>query len=97
VPVAITGVVLNIAFPAVSGVGGPPPWLQAVSMVVLAGGVVIWAWSVASILTRVRVGEFVTTGPYALVKHPLYNAVALLVLPWLGSCSTAGSERFSAS
>jgi protein-S-isoprenylcysteine O-methyltransferase Ste14 len=23
-------------------------------------------------------------GPYALVKHPLYTGVALLVLPWVG-------------
>lgn len=36
------------------------------------------------ILTKVRAGELVTTGPYSLVKHPLYMSVALLVLPWLG-------------
>ena len=36
------------------------------------------------ILTKVRAGELVTTGPYWLVKHPLYTSVALLVLPWLG-------------
>lgn len=56
----------------------------AVSAVVLAVGVVVWAWSVLLILTRVRAGELVTTGPYSLVKHPLYTSVALLVLPWLG-------------
>jgi protein-S-isoprenylcysteine O-methyltransferase Ste14 len=26
----------------------------------------------------------ITTGPYAVVKHPLYTNVALLVLPWIG-------------
>jgi protein-S-isoprenylcysteine O-methyltransferase Ste14 len=36
------------------------------------------------ILTRVPRGELITTGPYALVKHPLYTAVAFLVLPWIG-------------
>jgi hypothetical protein len=36
------------------------------------------------ILTKVRAGELVTTGPYSLVKHPLYTSVALLALSWLG-------------
>ena len=57
---------------------------RSVSAVVLAVGVVVWAWSVVLILTKVRAGELVTTGPYSLVKHPLYTSVALLVLPWLG-------------
>ncbi len=42
------------------------------------------AWSVFLILTKARAGELVTTGPYSLVRHPLYTSVALLVLPWLG-------------
>ncbi len=83
-PFVIAGVALNIAFPAAFGVGGPPLWLQVLSALVLAAGVVIWAWSVLLILTKVRAGELVTTGPYSLVKHPLYASVALLVLPWLG-------------
>jgi len=83
-PFALVGVPLNIAFPEAFSVGGPPPWLQAVSAVALAAGVVVWAWSVLLILTKVRAGELVTTGPYSLVKHPLYTSVALLVLPWLG-------------
>jgi protein-S-isoprenylcysteine O-methyltransferase Ste14 len=83
-PFVLIGVVLNIAFPETFSVAGPPPWLQAVSAFVLAAGVVVWAWSVLLILTKVRAGELVTTGPYSLVKHPLYTSVALLVLPWLG-------------
>jgi protein-S-isoprenylcysteine O-methyltransferase Ste14 len=83
-PFVLVGVALNIAFPAAFSVGGPPPWLQAVSAFVLAAGVAVWAWSVLLILTKVRAGELVTTGPYSLVKHPLYTSVALLVLPWLG-------------
>ena len=83
-PFALVGVALTIAFPKAFDVGGPPPWLQALSGAVLAVGVVVWAWSVLLILTKARAGELVTTGPYALVKHPLYTAVALLVLPWLG-------------
>lgn len=83
-PFLVVGVALNIAFPAAFRVGGPPPWLAVLSVVLLAAGVIVWAWSVALILTRVRAGELVTTGPYAVAKHPLYTAVALLVLPWVG-------------
>jgi protein-S-isoprenylcysteine O-methyltransferase Ste14 len=75
---------LNIAFPSAFSVGGPPPALRLVSVVILAVGVAVWAWSVFLILTKVPRGELITTGPYAVVKHPLYAAVALLVLPWLG-------------
>ncbi len=80
----LAGIAFNIVFPETFSVGGPPPWLQAVSAFVLAVGVVVWAWSVLLIVTKVRAGELVTTGPYSLVKHPLYTSVALLVLPWLG-------------
>ena len=83
-PFVLAGVAFNIVFPEAFSVGGPPPWLQAVSAVVLAVGVAVWAWSVLLIVTKVRAGELVTTGPYSLVKHPLYTSVALLVLPWLG-------------
>jgi protein-S-isoprenylcysteine O-methyltransferase Ste14 len=83
-PFMLAGAGLNIVFPEAFSVGGPPPWLQAVAAFVLAVGVVVWAWSVLLILTKVRAGDLVTTGPYSLVKHPLYTSVALLVLPWLG-------------
>jgi protein-S-isoprenylcysteine O-methyltransferase Ste14 len=83
-PFLVVGVLLNLAFPEVFRVGGPPLWLAVVSAGLLALGVLVWAWSVVLILTKVRTGELVTFGPYAVVKHPLYTAVALLVLPWLG-------------
>lgn len=83
-PFLIVGVILNVAYPALFDVGGPPTALRVVSIAVLAIGVAIWAWSVVLIATRVPRRELITSGPYALVKHPLYTAVALLVLPWLG-------------
>lgn len=83
-PFLIAGLVLNIAYPALFDVGGPAVVLGVVSAAVLAVGVVIWAWSVVLILTHVPKGQLITHGPYAVVKHPLYTAVALLVLPWLG-------------
>ena len=47
-------------------------------------GVIAWAWSVILILTLVPKHELITTGPFALAKHPLYTGVGLLVLPWAG-------------
>lgn len=83
-PFLIVGLILNITYPSAFSVGGPPPALRAVSIVGLLAGIAIWAWSVALILSRVPRGVLMTSGPYAVVKHPLYTAVALLVLPSIG-------------
>lgn len=83
-PFLIAGVVLNILRPSLFSVGGPPVALQVLSIVVLVPGVAIWLWSAALILIEVPRQKLITGGPYALVKHPLYTAVALLVLPWFG-------------
>jgi protein-S-isoprenylcysteine O-methyltransferase Ste14 len=83
-PFVIVGVILNVLYPALFSVGGPSAALRIVSVVILAAGVTVWAWSVYLILTKVPRGELITNGPYALVKHPLYTGVALLVLPWVG-------------
>jgi protein-S-isoprenylcysteine O-methyltransferase Ste14 len=83
-PFVVVGLSLGVAFPSFFDVGGPPPALAAVSVVVLIVGVTIWIWSVVLILTKVPRGELITSGPYSLMKHPLYTSVALLVLPWIG-------------
>jgi protein-S-isoprenylcysteine O-methyltransferase Ste14 len=76
--------VLNILAPSVFDVGGPSAVLKAVSIIMLIPGVTIWAWSVILVLTKVPKKELITNGPYALVKHPIYTGVSLLVLPWAG-------------
>lgn len=83
-PVLTIGVVLNILFPSWFSVGGPPTVLRVISVILLIPGVIIWIWSVVLILTKVPQNKLITGGPYALVKHPLYTGVSLLVLPWLG-------------
>ena len=83
-PFLAVGIALDVVYPAAFAVGGPPRWLALTSAVVLAVGVLGWGWSVVLVLTRMRAGELVTSGPYAVVAHPLYTAVALLVLPWVG-------------
>ena len=83
-PFLVVGLVLNILFPSWFDVGGPSTVQKVISIIILVPGVVIWAWSVILILTDVPKKKLITTGPYALVKHPLYTSVALLVLPWVG-------------
>jgi protein-S-isoprenylcysteine O-methyltransferase Ste14 len=83
-PFLVIGLVLSLAFPSAFSVGGPVDALRTISIIVLVPGVMIWIWSVALILTKVPAGELITSGPYAVVKHPLYTGVALLVLPWAG-------------
>jgi len=83
-PFLMVGTAINILKPAWFDIGGPPFPLLIVSLVIMIPGIITWAWSVLLILTRIPQKELITHGPYALVKHPLYTGVALLVLPWLG-------------
>jgi protein-S-isoprenylcysteine O-methyltransferase Ste14 len=83
-PFIVAGITLNILFPQFFSVGGPAGTLKWISLAILVPGIVIWIWSVVLILVKVPRHELITGGPYALVLHPLYTGVALLVLPWLG-------------
>jgi protein-S-isoprenylcysteine O-methyltransferase Ste14 len=106
-PFLVVGVVANVLWPSFFSVGGPSEALRLFSIAMLIPGVVLWIWSVVLILTKVPRGELITSGPYALVKHPLYTSVALLVLPsvgfllntWLGALIGAvlyiGSRRYA--
>lgn len=83
-PFIVIGLILNFLFPHFFSVGGPTDSLKTVSFIILFFGIIIWLWSVVLILIKVPKKELITYGPYALNKHPIYNGVAFLVLPWLG-------------
>jgi protein-S-isoprenylcysteine O-methyltransferase Ste14 len=83
-PFLVAGITLNVLFPQFFRVGGPTDTLRWVSAALLVPGVICWIWSVVLILKKVPRHELITTGPYAIVLHPLYTGVALLVLPWAG-------------
>ena len=83
-PFVIVGFFVQIVDPTLLAIDGSTQPTRAVAIFVLTVGVLIWAWSVGLILSRVPKGQLITTGPYAVVKHPLYTSVGLLVLPALG-------------
>ena len=83
-PFVIVGFIVQIVNPALLAVDATAGPTRAIVIFLLTAGVLIWAWSVGLILSRVPKGELITTGPYAIVKHPLYTSVGLLVLPSLG-------------
>jgi len=81
-PFLILGLGLNIAIPSLFRVTSIA--LRIISVIILIPGIAVWIWSAALILTRIPKKELITSGPYSVVKHPLYTGVALLVLPWIG-------------
>ena len=83
-PVIVVGFVVQLAAPSLLAIDVSSGPVRAIAVFVLTIGVLAWAWSVGLILSRVPKGELITTGPYAIVKHPLYTSVGLLVLPSLG-------------
>ena len=88
-PFLIAGIILNLLFPHFFRVGGPALWLTSVSVAILITGIVIWIWTIVLILTKIPRKKLITSGPYSIVRHPLYTGVALLVLPWIGIlCNT---------
>ncbi|MFZ2340643.1 MAG: isoprenylcysteine carboxylmethyltransferase family protein [Bacteroidales bacterium] len=82
-PFLIAGITLNILSPRFFQVGGPGNTLKWISVAIVVPGVIIWIWSVVLMLVKVPRHKLITTGPYALMLHPLYTGVALLVLPWI--------------
>jgi protein-S-isoprenylcysteine O-methyltransferase Ste14 len=82
-PFAALGIVANILRPGWFSLGFGTGGVVA-GIVLLAVGVPTWLSSVALILIRVPQKKLITTGPFAVVLHPLYASVALLVIPGLG-------------
>jgi protein-S-isoprenylcysteine O-methyltransferase Ste14 len=83
-PLLIPGVIFNILFPNIFFIGGPFPLLKVFSTIVLVSGIIIWGWSVLLVLINVPQKKLITSGPFSFIKHPLYTAVALLIIPSLG-------------
>jgi protein-S-isoprenylcysteine O-methyltransferase Ste14 len=82
-PFAVVGIVANVLRPSWFTLGFGTGGMIA-AIILLAIGVPTWLSSVALILIRVPQKKLITTGPFAVMKHPLTTSVALLVVPGLG-------------
>jgi protein-S-isoprenylcysteine O-methyltransferase Ste14 len=82
-PFAAVGIVVNVIRPSWFAMRLGIPGVVA-GAVLLAAGVPLWLISAAQILIFVPKGKLITTGPFALMLHPLYTSVALLVIPACG-------------
>jgi protein-S-isoprenylcysteine O-methyltransferase Ste14 len=82
-PCAAIVIAANILWPRVFSLGFGPGGLVA-GIVLLVVGVPAWISSAVLVLVRVPQKKLITTGPFAVVLHPLYTSVAILVIPGLG-------------
>ncbi len=82
-PFAAAALAANVAWPEIFRVRlGATGTALGIAMLTL--GVPLWLTSVAQILVFVPNGKLITRGPFALMLHPLYTSVALLVIPGAG-------------
>ncbi len=80
---AAAAIAANLVWPSVFRLGAGPAG-RVIGIVLLAVGVPLWITSVVQILVNVPLKRLITTGPFALMLHPLYTCVALLVIPGCG-------------
>ncbi|MFH1888010.1 MAG: isoprenylcysteine carboxylmethyltransferase family protein [Pseudomonadota bacterium] len=59
----------------------PPAVTFIIGGLLLAVGVPLWLWCAAIVLKGFPQGRLFTSGPYACMRHPLYAAFILFLLP----------------
>ncbi len=79
----IFGFILYFIFPSLLSIP-KSNLLHFFGLLLLILGLIVCLWSQILILIKVPKKQLITKGPYALMKHPLYTGVSLLVLPGLG-------------
>ncbi len=82
-PFLVVGVVANVLWPGVFALGFGMGGVIA-GIVLLVIGVPVWLTGVGQVLVNVPKKRLITTGPFAVLLHPMYTSVSLLVFPGLG-------------
>jgi protein-S-isoprenylcysteine O-methyltransferase Ste14 len=66
------GVILGLIWPLTFGWDGPWPLVVGLVLVVVGVGTMIWATGAAGRVLLADPDQLVTTGPYAISRHPMY-------------------------
>ena len=82
-PFAAVGITANVLWPSAFHLGLGTMGL-VLAGVLLGAGIPLWLISAVQILLLVPKKKLITRGPFAIMIHPLYTSVALLVLPGVG-------------
>ena len=83
-PILIIGIIINILFPAYFSIGATSSFVLIISTLVLIIGLVNCIWAQILIFINVPKHKLITSGPFSIVKHPLYTGACLLVVPSVG-------------
>jgi protein-S-isoprenylcysteine O-methyltransferase Ste14 len=65
------------------------PSVETFAWVLIAIGVLMWLAGAATVMRAYNRDELVTSGVYAVVRHPMYAAWIVLILPGLTLLTTA--------
>lgn len=80
----IFGAYLTYKYPEHLRIAVAPSWATvACGTGILVAGIVIYAMSLRLLNENMKRGCLVTTGPYGVVRHPVYAAWILLIVPGL--------------
>ena len=82
-PFVVVVIILNRIYPELFRMGAGRSGI-ILGCIFLLIGIPIWFTSAVQVATHVPRNELITKGPFAIMLHPLYTSVALLVLPGIG-------------
>jgi len=75
-------ILLTYCFPQYSVISFlPVSVFNTIGVVLLAIGIPLWAVSVRTILGGFKEGVLCTEGVYSIVRHPLYSALIVFIVP----------------
>ncbi|MHA1232775.1 MAG: methyltransferase family protein [Candidatus Helarchaeota archaeon] len=84
VPISITTLIVNfIFFPSLKFIIVNPTFNTIIGLTLLVIGILIWIYSVKQISKFVKNEKLFTKGLYNYIRHPLYAAILLFLIPSL--------------
>lgn len=79
---SIIPILLTSRYPELFIVSFIPTWVfKAAGIILLAAGIPLWAISVLTIIKGFKEGVPCTQGVYSIVRHPLYSAFIVFIVP----------------